>query len=228
MNKFIFTRKIKDTLDVQICKLSGMSHINPCYWLTSYNLVWDNKNNKYPTIGILSVGYPYVSLRTRKAGEHACTTTLHKLIALARIRNKPYTLIEHLDDNPLNLTVKNLMFSDHKNNIMRATTNEHRCYPDAKFCVVLVDGSSYTGPMKEISEVTGIPISSLYDRYYKGPITTSDLPYHLWERVKVLSVFRIEDMPPMEYHRHRLIDYRNAYGKEIPIHLDNLDVIVTE
>ena len=227
MNKFIYKRKIPDTLDVQICKLSSMKHINPCYWLTSYNLVWDDKSHKYPTIGILNVGYPYVSLRTRKAGEHACSTTLHKIIALARIKNAPYTLIEHLDDNPLNLRLENLLFSDHKNNIYRATDNGHRCYPEAKFCAVFADGSSFTGSMKEISETADVSLSSLYDRYYKGPVSLSDTPYHLWERIRVVSVFRIEDMSEMIYHRHRLIDYRNAYGSEIPIHFDNLDVIVT-
>lgn len=52
MNEFIYKASIPITYDVQICTLLGFEHIRPCYWLTSYNLIYDADMQRYPIIGI--------------------------------------------------------------------------------------------------------------------------------------------------------------------------------
>lgn len=227
MNEFIYKASIPLTYDVQICTLLGFEHIRPCYWLTSYNLIYDIDMQRYPVIGISNVGYPYVGLRTNVVNKHAFNALLHRVIALARIANQSHEVVEHLDDNPLNLRVSNLKLSTSRENSLRAFANSRRCCPEATFVAALADGTVHVGTMSELAMCTGIPLGTLYDRYYKGPINPDLMSRSCLSRNKINAVIKIKDPPPMEYHRHRLIDYRKEYGNSIPLCLDLLDVIIT-
>ena len=227
MNKFIYKAHIPNTLDVQICTLLGMEHIRPCYWLTSYNLIYDVDMQRYPVIGITNRGYPYVGLRTNVINEHASSVLLHRAIALSRIANQPHEVVEHLDDNPLNLRVSNLKLSTARENSLRAFSNNRRCCPEAIFAAALPDNTVHIGTMKELVSSTNLPLGTLYDRYYKGPINPDLMSSSALKRSNINAVIKIKDAPPMEYHRHRLIDYRKEYGNSIPLCLDLLDVIIT-
>lgn len=117
-------------------------------------------------------GYMYVTLSLKAptpSGRKQANVKMHKIIALAIIRNGPYILIEHLDDNPLNNDPANLKFSDKHNNAVsmfkNGIVNHHYI---RRYCMKMLDGSEYVGTMRELSAMTGVPKATIYDRWYKS------------------------------------------------------------
>ena len=94
----------------------------------------------------------------------------HKIVALALINNGPYELIEHLDDNPLNNDVSNLLFSNKHDNAMRMYANgKTNTTPSIfEFCLEdsTTEGQIYRGTIKEIVKESGIPNGTVYDHIY--------------------------------------------------------------
>lgn len=201
-----------------INKLYSLDDISVRYVLTSDNLVYNTSSKKFVSINITMSGYPYVTLIT-KFGRWR-KVTLHKIIALARICNGPYEIIEHLNDNPLDLRVSNLKFSTFRNNSLTAFKNGHRDCPAKRFHLVLKDGREFDGTMRELTTYTGIPRITLYDRYYKQCDGGGEPNC----RSLIKSISLLEDAPPMiRGLGNRSIDYRKGYfdGKII---LDNISI----
>jgi hypothetical protein len=62
-------------------------------------------------------GYPVVVLR--RSDGHSCTTTVHKLVALVFLGPRPDGLeTRHLDGNPLNSSVTNLVYGTRSENML--------------------------------------------------------------------------------------------------------------
>ena len=144
--------------------------------------------------------------------------SINKIIALARINNAPYSIIEHVNDNPLDLRVENLKFSSMEQNIKSAFINGHRNTSSALFRVELFNGDVLEGTLKQIAKQTGISRITLYDRFYNGPREVSNN-----SRQKVKSVIKIGHDEGKEYLSNRSIDYRKGkfQGKLI---LDKLTI----
>lgn len=85
------------------------------------------------------------------------TILYHRLLACARIRNGICDCVEHLDDNPLNCRVSNLLPSTQRQNVLRAFENKKRIVSEAVFKVTLPDLSEHTGTVRELSDKLNIP-----------------------------------------------------------------------
>lgn len=158
----------KDIQGVQICTLWGCEEVQPYYYLIGYNVV-NIKTGHVKAINRLNTkrAYPYVTLETVSAGRNK-KCLMHHLVALAYIKNEPYDVIEHLDDDAENYSVENLEFSNQSNNIARAFENGRSNRIEKVFEVVMNNGNKFSGTMKALQKQTGIPRQTLYDRCYKG------------------------------------------------------------
>lgn len=163
---------------IQINTLWSLEKIRPIYYFNTESLQVINSANGYiKTVYLGKRGYPVVFLERSeptKKGRMRNNVPMHKIVALAMINNGPYELIEHLDDNPLNYDPINLKFSNHKNNYDTAKINGKVFRDESKFELCLLDGTIYTGTMRQISEKSEIPRGTLYDRLY------NDKPNKKW------------------------------------------------
>ena len=208
-----------DCPEVPLNTLYGLQDVRDYYFLTMNNLVYNKDSNTYCAITITQSGYPYVTVALGDIGSNLWKkVTLHKIIALARINNASYSVIEHINDNPLDLRVENLKFSSMEQNIKSAFINGHRNTSSALFRVELFNGGVLEGTLKQIAQQTGISRITLYDRFYKGPREVSNN-----SRQKVKSVIKIGHDEGKEYLSNRSIDYRKGkfQGKLI---LDKLTI----
>lgn len=210
-------------LDVQICTLYSFENIDPAYWLTPWNIVWDTTTHRPIPISIFQYAYPVVYLRTQKHDGRSKVCLLHRIIAFARIANEPCECVEHLDDDPFNCRISNLLPSSMKANTYRSFINGHRDCPAAEFEVELRDKTIYRGTLKQISAETGIPQVTLYSRYYIGTFDQNK-KYAQRNKITVLRVTKIKDAPEIKLLGHRFIDYRKRFGGKLIVHLDRLDV----
>lgn len=152
---------------IQINTLYGFENVKGFYYLNGYD-VYNIMTGHIKTISRLNkVRYPYVSLEQYNNSSPK-KVMMHQLIALAYINNGPFILVEHLDDNILNYNTSNLMFSDKKSNAKRAFENGHTNKYEYIYEVVTKNGKSYTGTMKELSEITSTPRQTLYCIYYEN------------------------------------------------------------
>lgn len=159
---------------MKINELYSLGHISPCYELNENNEVINTVTGATKKVTIGTRGYPYVSLNSKDQENRQVKVPVHKIVALARINNGPYTLIEHLNDDKLNYDVSNLAFSNKKNNSLHAIDNGKRLIKSATFQVGDTnDFVVYEGPIKEIANHTNIPKSTLYMHLYSGG-TSSD------------------------------------------------------
>lgn len=152
---------------VRICDLYSLGSIRPYYYLNDDNEVVNTQNGSIKKVWISVRGYPTVTLQCSDKDKGA-NVPMHKLVALARINNGPYEVIEHIDDNKLDYRVENLKFSTQRANTINAfKTGKHKIYAK-KFALELASGSrrKFVGTMKEIRKATGIPLATLYDRLY--------------------------------------------------------------
>lgn len=202
----IITSVPNDVPEIPLNRLYGLHDVRPYYFLTKNNLVFNKESNAYCAVNLMQSGYAYVTVALGELGSNIWKSiTLHKIIALARINNGPYECIEHLNDNPLDLRVENLKFSNQMRNTRSAFKNGHRDTPSALFRVELFDGRVFAGTLKYIQESTGISRITLYDRFYKGPrlVATNS-------RQKVKSVIKIGNEESKPYLSNRSIDYRKG------------------
>lgn len=139
--------------------------------------IYNKKSNFRKTISIDSQGYCVVYLQCK---DGTCKSVkYHKIIALSLIRNEPYELIEHLDDNKLNNDVSNLKFSNKRDNGLHAFENKKHVIHPSVFEFCLESGEIYKGTIREISKQSNIPEGTLYDYIYNGVnrSTTSKTKY---------------------------------------------------
>lgn len=151
---------------VQICTLYGCENVKSYYYLVGYDVV-NITTGKTKALCKLNTkrGYPYVTLETvDSTANKKCL--MHHLIALAYIKNEPYEVIEHLDDDPMNYSLDNLKFSTQKKNIQRAFENGHSNREEKIFNVAMKNGESHIGTIKELQTKLNIPRQTLYCRFY--------------------------------------------------------------
>jgi len=91
---------------------------------------------------------------------------MHKLVALAFIKNAPYNIIEHINDDKLDYRPKNLRFSNQSQNVFSAIRNGKKPIIERTFKLLLKNGKIYIGSMKEIAKKTGIARATLYCHFY--------------------------------------------------------------
>lgn len=218
-------RLLSSIEDVHICELKPFRNISEDYWLTPLNVIWDIRNSRPCQIWLTNRGYPYVQLRTNVRGSHAKTILYRRLLACARIRNGICDCVEHLDDNPLNCRVSNLLPSTQRQNVLRAFENKKRIVSEAVFKVTLPDLSEHTGTVRELSDKLNIPKMSIYDRFYEGKFDSTK-KYAQINRISILSVEKIKDAEQI-VSRHRSIDYRKGSGNKFVLHSDDLDILIT-
>lgn len=156
----------------QVNKLWSLDQYKDCYWINlQTRQVIDTDLGIPAHVFIDKQGYPVVIMERKYPSERGSTqgmVKLHKIVALAMIHNGPYTLIEHLDDDPGNHDPHNLKFSDKRSNYYSMINNGITNKIEATFEVTMGDNTVYTGTMKEIAKESGIPRGTLYDRAYKG------------------------------------------------------------
>ena len=155
---------LKDFAPVQINTLYGFENVKDFYWLVGYDVV-NLQTRHTKKLSFHKRNYPYVTLETKNSTSNK-KCLLHHLLALAYIRNDKFEVVEHLDDNPLNYDISNLKFSTQSENLKRAFENGHSNRTDKIFKVVLKNGESYEGTLKELSARLNIPRQTLYCRYY--------------------------------------------------------------
>lgn len=155
-----------DCCDIQINSLFSLNHISSRYFLSTNNLVINYYGYKYCNINFTQNGYAYVTLLSMSGKWFK--VTLHKLIALARINNGPYEIIEHINDNTMDLRVSNLKFSTFKDNSLNAFKNGKREIVSNIFKLIMNDGSEYTDTIINLSKILNIPKGTLYDRFYSN------------------------------------------------------------
>lgn len=146
----------------KVNELYSLETVSDIYYVTKDLKVINITNGREKTVSIGKRGYPYVTLETKddKANKKVF---LHKIIALAFIENRPYELIEHLDDNPLNYSIENLAFSTHSKNAKRAFKNgKIDRQKKEKYYKVTVNNEVFYGTVKELSKKTGIHKNDLY------------------------------------------------------------------
>lgn len=150
---------------IQINTLYSLENVQDFYYLDEKNLEIVNiLTKKTKTISINKRGYPVVYLQ-RKDRIHQQNVPMHKIVALALIKNAPYKVIEHKNDNKLDYRPENLTFSNQKNNALRAFDNKKRIVSARVFKVVTIKGMIYTGTIREISKKSGISVGTLYDNF---------------------------------------------------------------
>lgn len=201
-----------DYIQCPINQLYSLEDVHTKYYLTYLDLIYDTLRNVYIPIHILSNGYPAVTLCRNEPGLHGREITLHKVIALARIHNGPYELIEHLDDNCLNLQYSNLKFSSKRDNALSAFRNGRRDCPSNTYRVTMLNGEIYEGTMAELERMTGVPRETIYDKYSKRNNTNLRSKEILLKRrqSKVYTVELIQEAPKQKYLSKRFIDYRKG------------------
>lgn len=153
---------------IKINTLYGYEDVKDIYALDGYDVI-NTVTGKKKKVSIMSTGYPYVTLEQNgKTSGKKCT--MHQLIALAYIRNAPFEVVEHLDDDKKNYRIDNLMFSTQKANANRAFTNGKHKIKSATYRATLFDGRSMTGTIKQISEAYNIPRQTIYAKIYRGTV----------------------------------------------------------
>ena len=151
--------------------LWSLDDVKDCYsFCHEDKLVYNMKTRRPVKLYLDFQGYYIVCLYRKDSSRTYKNVFYHKIVALALIHNGPYELIEHLDDNPLNNDVSNLLFSNKHDNAMRMYANgKTNTTPSIfEFCLEdgTLEGKIYRGTVKEIAKESGIPNGTLYDHIY--------------------------------------------------------------
>lgn len=150
---------------VQINSLYGFENVKDFYWLVGYDVVNMDTGRKLK-FSLHKGKFPYFSLTTKvktniKTKEKKCL--LHHLLALAYIRNEEFEAVEYIDGNPLNFDIKNLRFLTHSK--LMSNAYNRSSYRTGEYEVTLPNGETYRGSLKNIAEIIGVNVQTLYKRY---------------------------------------------------------------
>ena len=149
---------------VRINSLYSLEIVMDYYYISEDLRIVNNVTKTEKKISINKRGYPYVTLETRE--NRNIKVPIHKIVALAFIKNAPYELIEHIDDDKMNYAITNLKFSNHKNNARSASKHGLLHKKEAVYRLSLKSGEVFMGTIKELVKLSSIPKGTLYDNYY--------------------------------------------------------------
>ena len=96
---------------------------------------------------------------------------MHKIIALAFIKNEPYELIEHINDNKLDYRVENLKFSNRLANVQTAKKFGAYNKVESIYKIKCLSGEEKIGTIKELAKQLNAPRITLYDIYYNNRVS---------------------------------------------------------
>ena len=152
---------------VKINTLYSLSNISDCYSIDDdciiYNTITGHKKNQ--SLG--KRGYYYVSLNEKNSNRQV-KVPVHKIIALAFIKNDKYESINHIDGNKLNNNISNLEFCSQQYNVIHAWRTNLIKREEKIFKITKLDNTVVSGTIKELSNNLNIPKGTLYDLFYKS------------------------------------------------------------
>lgn len=149
---------------IQISKLYGLDNISDCYFINDNYEIVNIKTKYIKKLTIGKRGYYYVTLNEKHTNRQK-KVLVHKIVALAFIKNAPFLVINHIDGNKLNNAVNNLEFCTQKENTIHAWKHELVKRKERVF-KVFFNKYSLTGTIKQLVEKTGISKSTLYYLFY--------------------------------------------------------------
>lgn len=153
---------------IKINELYSLQNISDCYYIDdNLNIINANTNHiKTQTLG--QRGYLYVTLNDKNNKQ--VKVYVHKIVALAYIRNSEYEVINHRDGNKLNNSIENLEFCTHQYNTIHAFENNLIPIQARTFKIVFFVKPFFEtyliGTIKDLSNKTRIPVQTLYWIYY--------------------------------------------------------------
>lgn len=150
---------------VQVNTLYGLEQISDCYYVTRDGEIY-NKDGYCKTQTLSKRGYYYVSLNEKHTNRQV-KVPVHKIIALAFIRNAPYEVINHIDGDKKNNSIDNLEFCTQQRNVRHAWEHGMIVRNERIFTVEFTDHSFLTGTMKTLAVKINVPRVTLYDLFYK-------------------------------------------------------------
>lgn len=150
---------------IKVNTLYGLENISDCYYISNDLQIYNSHGGR-KTQSLGKRGYLYVSLNEKHTNRQV-KVPVHKIVALAFIRNAPYEVINHIDGDKQNNEVDNLEFCTHQHNTIHAWEQGLIVRSERVFKVLFSDKSSLLGTMKELSVESGIPRATLYDLFYK-------------------------------------------------------------
>lgn len=147
---------------IKINTLHGLEDISSCYEFNPETLEVVNATTGHvKKVCVSKRGYAVVYLTTN--GDKKRNVGMHVIVALAMHENRPYELIEHLNDIKTDYRPENLAFSSKRKNGLRAFDNGRHKIHERLFRAEISDGTVYIGNMREISDRTGVSRMTLYD-----------------------------------------------------------------
>ena len=152
---------------VKINTLCGFENVKDIYYIKDFdvfNIVTGHKK-KVTYIPQGKLKYPYVTLE-RKNNKYGKKCTMHRLMAMAYIENRPCESVEHLNDVKTDYSIANLLLSNQSENLKRAFVNGHPNRTDKIFIAEMLNGDTHKGTMKELAIKTGISRQTLYSNLY--------------------------------------------------------------
>lgn len=151
----------------KINELYSLDWASDCYYVNNNLEIINKDTNKIKSQNIGKRGYKYVTLN-RKSDNVQIKVYVHKIIALAFIKNGKYECINHKDGNKLNNAIDNLEFCTNQENIIHAWNNNLIVRNERIFKIAFNNGTTKINTMKELQKETGISRITLYDLYYKN------------------------------------------------------------
>lgn len=127
-------------------------------------------------------GYYYVTLNEKYTNRQK-KISVHKIVALAFIKNTPFSVINHIDGNKLNNNINNLEFCTQKENTIHAWKHELVKRKERIF-KVFFKKYSLVGTIKELVDKTKIPKSTLYYLFYSK---SSSKKYEIEKIIEIIN-----------------------------------------
>ena len=151
---------------IRINTLYSLEDVKDIYYITNDYKIINATTNYEKKQSTDYQGYKYVTLETNL--DKNKKVFVHKIVALAFIDNKPYTLINHIDGVVTNNIPSNLEFTDHSYNEKHAYNIGLVERNEKKFEIILNNGNKFEGTVKELIDLINIPKGTLYDNIYNG------------------------------------------------------------
>lgn len=156
---------------IQINTLYTLENVCDFYYICDDYTVINKNTNQIKKVTITKRGYPIVTLQLKYDSSKNLKVPMHKIIALAFIKNEPYELIEHINDNKLDYRVENLKFSNRMANAQTAKKFGAYNKVESIYKIKCLSGEEKIGTIKELAKQLNAPRITLYDIYYNNRVS---------------------------------------------------------